>query len=335
MSKTSLSLDPAIPLTDSIPALIDSELANALAALTSGNPPEDKAVYAARKTIKRLRSIVRLARPGLGTEQFRLWNADLRDLGRLLAGSRDRAALVETAMELASRATGPDMPSRASATRMIRLTHEHGLTLAGAADTADAARQGAETLASLRERGFTWRKMSGKRLLTRSLSTTHGRGRLLLDQAFATDDPEALHEARKRVVHLRYQLEALTRAWPKYLKAWVRELQALREHMGDFNDLANLEAALADPASPLYRTPRRDDWLTLSAARRADLKHEARALADRLFAERTDAFTERMVGYWEVARREDRPNAITALDADEALLAQPLDLSRSQVFEIG
>ncbi|MEO1200989.1 MAG: CHAD domain-containing protein [Pseudomonadota bacterium] len=165
------------------------------------------------------------------------------------------------------------------------------------------------------------------------LATAHGRGVELLREAFATSDAETLHDARKRVVHLRYQLEALMPAWPKYLKSMMREYQTLREHLGDYNDLVNLEAAIGDPTSPLFRTPRRDDWLSYAATRRAQLIRRARNLADRLYAETTDAFTLRIVAYWEAGAREAVDHSVPDLvididdDLDPAAVAAREDIT--------
>ncbi|MEO1200284.1 MAG: CHAD domain-containing protein, partial [Pseudomonadota bacterium] len=185
MNKTSLSLNPELPLRDSVTGLIHAELAGAETALTSGSPPTDEAVYAARKTIKRLRSIVRLARPALGKTQYRAWNTELRDLGRMLAGARDRAALVETAVDLASRVRGPDAPSQASRTRLVRLTQEHGSLMAGESHTAEAAAKAADIVADLRYQAIDWKKWTDHEVLRAGLATAHGRGVELLREAFA------------------------------------------------------------------------------------------------------------------------------------------------------
>jgi len=60
-------------------------------------------VHEARKSFKRLRTTVRLARDELGDEVYRRENAAFRDAGRRLAGARDSQVLLETLAALCER----------------------------------------------------------------------------------------------------------------------------------------------------------------------------------------------------------------------------------------
>src|SRR5215469_16277778 len=62
----------------------------------------DESVHKARKSIKKLRGLVRLLTPELGDAGKRE-NAALRDLGRTLSSVRDAAAIVETVDLLSKR----------------------------------------------------------------------------------------------------------------------------------------------------------------------------------------------------------------------------------------
>ena len=68
-----------------------------------GQSPKRKlaaAVHDTRKSLKRLRTTVRLARGGIGEEIHRRENAAFRDTGRRLSGVRDASVMVETLHEL-------------------------------------------------------------------------------------------------------------------------------------------------------------------------------------------------------------------------------------------
>src|SRR5437868_1078564 len=62
----------------------------------------DEAVHEARKCIKRLRGLVRLLMPELGSAGHEE-NTTLRDLGRTLSAVRDAAAMIETVDLLGTR----------------------------------------------------------------------------------------------------------------------------------------------------------------------------------------------------------------------------------------
>src|SRR5215217_6762063 len=61
------------------------------------------AVHETRKSLKRLRATVRLARDELGDEVYRRENSAFRDAGRRLAGARDSGVLLEALDGLSER----------------------------------------------------------------------------------------------------------------------------------------------------------------------------------------------------------------------------------------
>src|SRR5215218_6380456 len=61
------------------------------------------AVHETRKSLKRLRTTVRLARGELGDEVYRRENVAFRDAGRRLAGTRDSQVVLETLDALSER----------------------------------------------------------------------------------------------------------------------------------------------------------------------------------------------------------------------------------------
>jgi hypothetical protein len=92
------------PVTEGIARIADGQLEMAIERL-EGNTDEDlgTAVHEARKSFKRLRTTVRLARDELGDEVYRRENAAFRDAGRRLAGARDSQVLLETLATISER----------------------------------------------------------------------------------------------------------------------------------------------------------------------------------------------------------------------------------------
>src|SRR2546421_6835836 len=81
------------------------------------------AIHDTRKSLKRLRATVRLARGAIGDEIYRRENAAFRDSGRLLSGVRDASVLIETLDELES-VSGDDLARGATAKLHERLEDE-------------------------------------------------------------------------------------------------------------------------------------------------------------------------------------------------------------------
>ena len=65
------------------------------------------AIHSARKEIKKIRSVLRLARPELGEKTYAAENERYRDAGRTLSGSRDAEVKVETLADLHHRSRSP------------------------------------------------------------------------------------------------------------------------------------------------------------------------------------------------------------------------------------
>jgi CHAD domain-containing protein len=127
--------------------------------------------------------------------------------------------------------------------------------------------------------------------VARTYRQARRRGRI----AFDGSDPATLHALRSRVVDLRYQLAALSPAWPAQLNAHAEALNELRDTLGYFNDLAVLGrfAASCSALSP--------EGLELLqeriAAKQKKLRRRAETEFERLFAESPEAFAQRLSAY--------------------------------------
>src|SRR4029434_3598918 len=124
-------------------------------------------------------------------------------------------------------------------------------------------------IAGLRGTADGWRlPQYDMELFVAGMTRVYARARRLVDKGLSSADPAILHEARKSVIHLRYQLDMLEPIWPALITALVKELQRLREVLGDFNDLCEMETLINDPASPLSKVKNRSAALKLVNDRR-------------------------------------------------------------------
>ena len=91
-------LDPALPVTHSVRQVALSEIDAARSWLTDSDV--HAGIHNARKCLKRLRSLLRLAKPGIPEALFDYLQSRLRDIGKELAPARDAQALIETMEKL-------------------------------------------------------------------------------------------------------------------------------------------------------------------------------------------------------------------------------------------
>src|SRR3954451_4194295 len=92
-------------LAATVRAAAREQLDAAADGLAQGEDPVE-AVHAARKRLKRTRSLLRLVGPGMRARDYRARNTTLRDAGRALSGARDADVMVETVDKLGERFAG-------------------------------------------------------------------------------------------------------------------------------------------------------------------------------------------------------------------------------------
>jgi CHAD domain-containing protein len=262
-----------------------------------GDDPVE-AVHGARKDLKKARALLRLARPGMPRDAYRRENRTLRDIGRAMSGGRDADVMVETSEALAD---------RFGHSRELAALHRR--LAAHARGRQDAADVGAlvDALHQAAERAASWpfgdcdlaTLQAGEKRAYRD-------GRRAFADARANPSPERLHEWRKRAKDLWYHHRLLANAWRGPMKAHADECDALGKLLGDDHDLATLADTLT-AADGVDAPPSVDvDTLTcLIERRREELRAEAFALGERLYAERPKAHARRIGGY--LAARERQP----------------------------
>jgi CHAD domain-containing protein len=290
-----------LDLSDDVPASIrrcaSEQLADA-ARLLRDEAAEDpvESVHGARKDLKKTRSLLRLARPGMRSRDYRRETAALRSIARSLSATRDADVMVQTVDALAERFAGrlPKKAFREVRTRFVREARASRAAIGTATspqiiDELDAASAGAESwnvdacdLATLRAGAVR----------------AYDRGRRAMRKVEADPSVEHLHEWRKRVKDLWYHARLLQDAWPGLFEAQANEAHALSDLLGDDHDLAVLAERLTASGDAVSAAPvDHDAMLELVAERRAGLHADALRLGRRLYAERAKAFGRRLARY--------------------------------------
>jgi CHAD domain-containing protein len=261
----------------------------------SDDPVE--AVHGARKDLKKARALLRLARPDMPRDAYRRENRTLRDVGRAMSGGRDADVMVETSDALAERFGN----SRKFAALHRRLA-------AHARDHQDAADVDAlvGSLQDAAERAASWPFHDCDLATLRAGEKRAYRdGRRAFADARADPSAERLHEWRKRVKDLWYHHRLLAKAWRGPMKAHADECDTLGKLLGDDHDLATLADTLT-AGDGVDAPPSVDvDALTgLIERRREELRAEAFALGERLYAEKPKAHARRIGRYLKAGQRQ-------------------------------
>jgi CHAD domain-containing protein len=249
---------------------------------TDSTPEE--AVHAARKDLKKLRALVRLARGELGESTFARENRAFRDAGRELAAARDSDVMLDTlnALDLPA-GLGWDLRK---AIQAHRARNGGGGRHAAAAGVVSMLREA-------RRRVDAWPLDDDSfRALRDGLESTYRRGRRDFRAVQANASVEALHEWRKRVKDLWYQHELLRTLWPPVMEAVGDEAHELANRLGDDHDLAVLAGWIRE------HTVAGPEFYDAVERRRAELQADAMTLGARLYADKPKAYVRRLRRLW-------------------------------------
>ncbi|MGO9422789.1 CHAD domain-containing protein, partial [Roseiarcus sp.] len=210
-------------------ALLAASVASAASRFPGRGEEAPERVHGVRKTLKESRALARLFLPTVG-EPARVTIAALAVVRRRVGRARDLDVME-------SRLERLDPPRE--------IAEPLGQAIAREREAAKRAHTHFATAASRAQLNAIVKRLEGWDLghvgdgdIAEAVARTYRQGLRRGRLAFGGEDAAALHALRSRVVDLRYQLSALAPAWPAALGAQSEELNALRDTLGDFNDLA-------------------------------------------------------------------------------------------------
>jgi CHAD domain-containing protein len=253
-----------------------------------------EAVHEARKSFKRMRAVMRLARDELGDDVYRAENGFYRDTGRELSAARDAQVLRETLDDVMRRYRKEiDEDAFAGLREALAADAEAAQErIASDAGTVEAVRT---SLDAARDRVATWPlpEEADAGVLAPGFDRIYKRGRRALKAAERDREDESMHELRKRAKDLWHAAQILRPVSPRRMKRLGRRAHALSDLLGDDHDLA----VLMDAAGERYRTLRRGELALLRALvgrRRSRLQRDALACARRVYARKPRAWARRI-----------------------------------------
>jgi len=293
-------------LTGDTHRLADEELTAAIDRLGDLGQPADLRVHGARKSIKRVRALLRLVRAAMPASRFREHNAALRDAARGLSAARDAAVALATFDALIPE---PDVLLGAVRADLLARRDDPGAHNPLAQGGPDPAllQTAAQALSVARPALLADLGPLDWDVLAAGLRDSYGGGRAAMQAALAGHDgelgdlgqlghdDEAFHDWRKRAKDLWYQCQLLRDACPELLGALEGMLADLGELLGEDHDLAVLQASAS--ASPALHAR--------IAAQHGKLRAAAWRLGQRVHAERPRAFLRRMRVYWRTWRADE------------------------------
>ncbi len=262
----------------------------------------DEAVHQVRKRLKKTRAIVRLVRDGLGKKSYKQENARFRDLGRNLASLRDSEVQIESLDNLATHFKDIAPESFTDMRRELEVNYRQeyqqvlnkGILISVKNQLKDAK----DAIADWKIKANDWSAID------QSLQRVYKQGYKGLDQSMSKPTAENLHEWRKQVKYLRYQLKILSQIWSEIMTEWVDQTHNLSDYLGKDHDLAVLKELVLSQPERFDRQATLETLTTLIDRRRQELQSAAIFLGKRIYTEKPKDFRDRLGNYWQIWQTE-------------------------------
>lgn len=307
---TSLQLGESEPLGEGIKRVTMEQLERAATGFLDGDGGLGEAVHESRKSIKRVRALLRLIRGELPDHIYDFENRSLRETARLISDVRSTQGVLNAATAIQS-VYGELLAGETFSELVSRLSIRRDLIERKAREDPNLVGRVLRSLERAYKRYGSWptdleaREVYGVGIrdsfdaVRPGLGMTYGRGRHSMVCAYQRNAPGDFHEWRKRVKDLRHQTEFLTALWPEVIVGTAVTLKGLGTILGEDHDLVELVDLLRDRPD-LCPDPRERSLLqALAAQRRRDLQIAAEILGRRVFAEKPKSLTRRFGEYWD------------------------------------
>lgn len=294
-------LDPARPASEAIQHAACSQVEAAYTAIAN---PRDrhKGVHDGRKSMKRLRSLLALIRPGLPEPVFDDLNQRLRTIAKGLAPARDAHALLEALEKLVSKDGEGDDHAVIALRAWLSQRRRAAETRLHDRMSGDAM-QGLAALRPAMGKLFVY--PNAFKPVAEGLQASYRKGRKAFAHAFETGDDDAFHDWRKSIQHHWRQMQLLSACRPAELTARVELSRALSQILGDDHDIAMLCRLVSTPTLTFAGPTETEKFLKRCRRRQKVLRSEAKMLGAKLFSERPRPFVQRISAYWDMAAQMD------------------------------
>jgi CHAD domain-containing protein len=238
-------LEPGEPIGPGIRRIARGQIERAVAGLDPDARGElAPRVHDARKSLKRLRALVRLVRDDLAKQVYRRENDAFREIGRAFSDVRDATVLVETLEDITARYE-PELPDGVFTRLREQLVAERDVADAAIAERGEDLSAAVAELELARARVAAWPlpEEAGADALKPALRRIRRRGRKAWKAVRDEPNDEHLHELRKRTKDVWYTAQIARPMAPKRMRKLASRAHDLSTDLGDDHDLATLSAA--------------------------------------------------------------------------------------------
>jgi CHAD domain-containing protein len=264
--------------------------------------PVDAGVHEARKSVKRVRAVLRLTRSYVGDGVYGPDNVKLRDVGRTLGPGRDAAVLLQTFDALIAQDAEPG-------TGVFEDFHHHLVDRRRTLENEINETVKREVLGFLDQ--FSTRVADRASdpnrpaipddfaAIATGFRRIYRQGRKRMTDAQADPSTSAFHLWRKRVRYLSYQVHVISESSAYLADELAPDLAELAVGLGTEHDLAVLSEMAAEQPDLIQDEASRRDLLKLLEQHRLDLQTAMGPIGRRIYLETPRQFVDSLGVGWE------------------------------------
>ncbi len=269
----------------------------------ANNPHQ--AVHAVRKSLKKIRAVVRLIRDEIGEAAYHTENTSYRDAGRHLSDIRDATSMIVTAEKLEEEYADRKLGEAFQVLHKYLEKHRDKLSkqLIEKENILEHVKSILVDVAGripgwdISENSFGAIKKDIKRVYRRGYQSFHKL------QKKKNQTNEAFHEWRKGAKYLRYHITLIKKIWPSVLGLTSEEIHLLTDYLGDYHDLAVLEDTLHSKKITFKDAKAKAALKAMIEEQKKMLQDQSMVLGRKIYAEKPKAFVRRLKQYWKSAQK--------------------------------
>lgn len=290
-------------IPENVKRIVHEEIDSALKQLRNGSGQKrDEAVHEARKSIKKVRGLIRLAEPELG-RVYRSTNTRLGDIGRKLSEIRDATAIIEVFDGLVEK--HKDALQKAAAAGIRRGLETSKKETEQTAGIAGAVKGATAALRAIDKQAAKWPlKNDGFSAIAQGFKDRYRRGRQAMSVARKNGTPENFHEWRKRVKDHWYHVRLIESLWTDIMQSREASLHDLETWLGDDHNLVVLSEKLDREPEKYGDEETIQVFRALIEQEQKDLREKSLSLGERLYEGKPRRFVGDLEKLWNAWQKE-------------------------------
>lgn len=294
-------IDTTLPLKEGVMATLASVIQQLdLPDAFQRNP--HVAIHATRKTIKRIRALLKMIRDGAGYGVYLRENRFYRNISRHLSQSRDLYVLLETLHSVTSKKKEPVSAADELKNRITLALEKEMEALSapgGAFEMIPAALDDA-----VKRLDATLQLSDDFNSLDKGMRRTYRKGRRLFSVVKADPHMGHTHEFRKSSRTLQFQMELIVPLYPSLLRGYAASIDNLTEKLGRIRDLQRLQLFAKETGIEASPGAPDENFLKTIQAQSHKAFQGIYRLAPLIYAEKPGRFVGRIHQYWKTHQQQ-------------------------------